>query len=216
MVVKVFGSAAAACPQRVMACLFELGVDFELIHIDFKSLEHKTPEFLRRQPFGQVPAIEDGDFKLFESRAIIRYYATKYAEKGKNLMGKTLEERAVVDQWLEVESNNYNDLVQNIVLQVFVFPSMGQPSDMSVVKKCAEKLGKVLDVYEERLSKSKYLAGDFFSLADLSHIPSLRFLTNECGFGHLVSERKCLNAWYSDISGRPAWNKVLDLMNHKN
>lgn len=49
MVVKVFGSAAAACPQRVMACLFELGVDFELIHIDFKSLEHKTPEFLRRQ-----------------------------------------------------------------------------------------------------------------------------------------------------------------------
>nr|GMD70406.1 glutathione S-transferase F11 [Ipomoea batatas] len=63
---------------------------------------------------------------------------------------------------------------------------MGQPSDMSVVKKCAEKLGKVLDVYEERLSKSKYLAGDFFSLADLSHIPSLRFLTNECGFGHLA------------------------------
>ncbi|XP_019172055.1 PREDICTED: glutathione S-transferase F11-like [Ipomoea nil] len=215
MVVKVFGSATAACPQRVMACLFELGVDFELIHIDLQSFEHKTPEFLRRQPFGQVPAIEDGDFKLFESRAIIRYYATKYAEKGKNLMGKTVEERGVVDQWLEVESNNYNDLVYNMVLQMFVFPSMGQPSDMSVVKKCAEKLGKVLDVYEERLSKSKYLAGDFFSLADLSHLPSLRFLTNEGGFGHLVSERKCLNAWYSDISARPAWNKVLDLINNQ-
>lgn len=131
-------------------------------------------------------------------------------------MGSTLEERAVVDQWLEVESNNFNDLVYNMVLQLLVFPSMGQPSDMSVVKKCAENLGKVLDVYEERLSKSKYLAGDFFSLADLSHLPSLRYLTNEAGFAHLVSERKCLNAWYSDICGRPAWNKVLDLMNHKN
>ncbi|CAH9138938.1 unnamed protein product [Cuscuta epithymum] len=215
MVVKVYGSAVAACPQRVMACLFELGVEFELIHVDLNSFEQKTPEFLLRQPFGQVPAIEDGEFKLFESRAIIRYYATKHAEKGCNLIGTTPEERAVVDQWLQVESNYFNDPVYNIVLQLLIFPTMGQPTDPTVVKKCTETLGKVLDVYEERLSKSKYLAGDFFSLADLSHLPALRFLTSGGGdgFGHLVSGRKSLNAWYLDICGRPAWKRVLDLMN---
>ncbi|KAK4347642.1 hypothetical protein RND71_033981 [Anisodus tanguticus] len=212
MVVKVYGSAMAACPQRVMVCLIELGVDFELIHVDLDSLEQKKSEFLVLQPFGQVPVIEDGDFRLFESRAIIRYYAAKYEDKGTKLTGTTLEEKALVDQWLEVESNNYNDLVYNMVLQLLVFPKIGHKSDLTLVQNCADKLEKVLDIYEQRLSKSKYLAGDFFSLADLSHLPSLRFVMNEGGFAHLVTKRKCLHDWYLDISSRPAWKKVLDLM----
>ncbi|KAH0718176.1 hypothetical protein KY285_014207 [Solanum tuberosum] len=212
MVVKVYGSAMAACPQRVMVCLIELGVDYELIHVDLDSLQQKKPDFLLLQPFGQVPVIEDGDFRLFESRAIIRYYAAKYEDKGKKLTGTTLEEKALVDQWLEVESNNYNDLVYNMVLQLLVFPKMGHNSDLIVVQKCANNLEKVFDIYEQRLSKSKYLAGDFFSLADLSHLPSLRFLMNEGGFAHLVTQRKCLHDWYLDISSRPSWNKVLDFM----
>ncbi|TYI93358.1 hypothetical protein E1A91_D02G132100v1 [Gossypium mustelinum] len=48
---------------------------------------------------------------------------------------------------------------------------MGFPHDENLIKESEEKLGKVLDIYEERLSKNKYLAGDFFSLADLSHLP---------------------------------------------
>nr|CAA68993.1 glutathione S-transferase [Petunia x hybrida] len=215
MVVKVHGSAMAACPQRVMVCLIELGVDFELIHVDLDSLEQKKPEFLVLQPFGQVPVIEDGDFRLFESRAIIRYYAAKYEVKGSKLTGTTLEEKALVDQWLEVESNNYNDLVYNMVLQLLVFPKMGQTSDLTLVTKCANKLENVFDIYEQRLSKSKYLAGEFFSLADLSHLPSLRFLMNEGGFSHLVTKRKCLHEWYLDISSRDSWKKVLDLMMKK-
>lgn len=150
-----------------------------------------------------------------ESRAIIRYYAAKYEDKGRKLTGTTLEEKAVVDQWLEVESNNFNDLVYNMVLQLLVFPKMGQISDLTVVQKCANKLEKVLDIYEQRLSESKYLAGDFFSLADLSHLPSLRFLMNEGGIAHLVTQRKSLHDWYLDISSRLAWSKVLDLMNMK-
>ncbi|XP_059290791.1 glutathione S-transferase F11-like [Lycium ferocissimum] len=212
MVVKVYGSAMAACPQRVMVCLIELGVDFELIHVDLDSLEQKKPEFLVLQPFGQVPVIEDGDFRLFESRAIIRYYAAKYEDKGTKLTGTTLEKKALVDQWLEVESNNFNDLVYNMVLQLFVFPKMGHKSDLTLVQNCADKLEKVFDIYEQRLSKCKYLAGDFFSLADLSHLPSLRFVMNEGGFAHLLTKRKSLHDWYLDISSRPSWKKVLDLM----
>ncbi|MCD7446436.1 hypothetical protein HAX54_007748 [Datura stramonium] len=102
-----------------------------------------------------------------------------------------------------------------MVLQLLVFPKMGHNSDLTVVQKCADKLEKVLDIYEQRLSESKYLAGDFFSLADLSHLPSLRFVMNEGGFAHLVTERKSLHDWYLDISSRPSWNKVLDLMNMK-
>jgi len=78
-----------------------------------------------------------------------------------------------------------------------------------------EKVGKVLDVYEERLSKSKYLAGDFFSLADLQHLPYTHYLVNTCGKGDLISSRKHVKALWEDISSRPAWKKVAEKMKFK-
>ncbi|KAG8373537.1 hypothetical protein BUALT_Bualt11G0034900 [Buddleja alternifolia] len=214
MVVKVYGQVNAACPQRVLTCLIELGIQFELIPINLQSGEQKKPDFLLRQPFGQVPAIEDGDFRLFESRAIIRYYAAKSASDGRtNLLGNTLEEKALVDQWLEVEGHNYNPLVYTMVIQLLVLPQMGQGSHMELVRDCEGKLEKVLDVYEERLSKSKYLAGDKFTLADLSHLSNTRFLMNEGGKQHLIKERKNVYSWWTDISSRPSWKKVMELRN---
>jgi glutathione S-transferase len=69
----------------------------------------------------------------------------------------------------------------------------------------------VLDVYEERLSKNKYLAGDFFSLADLSHLAFGHYIMNQTQRAHLVRDRKHVSAWWDDISNRPAWKKVLEL-----
>ncbi|KAA8530723.1 hypothetical protein F0562_005343 [Nyssa sinensis] len=209
---KCTGPAKAACPQRVLACLVELGVDFEIIPVDLDAGEHKRPEFLLLQPFGQVPVIEDGDFRLFESRAIIRYYAAKHADQGHKLLGTTLEERALVDQWLEVEAHNFNDLVFTIVLHLVILPRMGKRGDLALVQNSESKLEKVLDVYEQRLSKSRYLAGDSFTLADLSHLPATRYLMNEAGKGHLVRDRMNVNAWWNEISSRPAWKKVMKLM----
>lgn len=173
---KVYGSARAACPQRVLTCLLEKGVDFELVHVDLDQGEQKQPKFLLRQPFGQVPVVEDGDFRLFESRAIVRYYAAKYADHGPDLLGTTLEERALVDQWLEVEAHNFNDLCFTIMLQLVILPRMGQPGDLGLAQSCEHKLEKVLDVYEQRLSEITYLAGDKFTLADLSHLPGIEHL----------------------------------------
>ncbi|XP_038688016.1 glutathione S-transferase F11-like [Tripterygium wilfordii] len=210
-VVKVYGSLVSACAQRVMVCLLEKEVEFELVHVDLDSGEHKKPQFLARQPFGQVPAIEDGDLKLFESRAIMRYYATKYEDQGTNLLGKSLEERALVDQWLEVEAHNFNELIYNMVVQLVILPKMGQPGDLALAHSCEQKLEKVLDVYQERLSKSSYLAGDKFTMADLSHLPGIRYLVNEAGMGHLVMERKNVNAWWETISNRPAWKRLMQI-----
>ncbi|KAL0430971.1 UNVERIFIED_CONTAM: Glutathione S-transferase F12 [Sesamum radiatum] len=214
MVVKVYGPAYGACPQRVLTCLLELGFEYQLIPIDLHSGEQKKPPFLLRQPFGQVPAIEDGDFRLFESRAIIRYYAAKCAsEGGTNLLGDTLEERAIVDQWLEVEVNNYNSLIYTLFLQLLVLPRKGLGGDMELVRDCKGKLEKVLDVYEERLASSKYLAGERFTIADLSHLPNTRFLMEEGGMEHLIKGRKSVHRWWMDISSRPSWKKVMELRN---
>ncbi|CAL0334803.1 unnamed protein product [Lupinus luteus] len=212
MVVKVYGTAIAACPQRVLACLIEKGVEFELVHVDLDHGEQKKPEFLLLQPFGQVPVVEDGDFRLFESRAIVRYYAAKYAEHGPDLLGTTLKEKALVDQWLDVEAHNFNDSCFNIMLQLVILPKMGQVGDLGLAHSCEQKLEKVLDVYEKRLSESTYLAGEKFSLADLSHLPGIDHLIEDAKLGHLVTKRKNVNAWWEKISSRPAWKKVKNLV----
>lgn len=127
-------------------------------------------------------------------------------------MGNTIEEKAVVDQWMEVESHNFNDLVVSLVLQLEVFPKMGERTDDAAVEASVKKLENVLDVYEQRLSVSKYLAGDHFTIADLCHLPAIMFLMTDGGLGRLITERKCVNSWWNDISGRPSWKKLMELI----
>ncbi|KAL9319622.1 hypothetical protein ACSQ67_011461 [Phaseolus vulgaris] len=210
MVVKVFGPTYG-CPKRVVVCLIEKEIEFETVDVDLFKGEHKEPEFLKLQPFGSVPVIQDGDYTLYESRAIIRYFAEKYKEQGTELLGKTIEEKGLVEQWLEVEAHNFHPPLYDLVMNVLFAPLKGAPSDQKVIEESDKKLEKVLDVYEERLSNSKYLAGDFFSLADLSHLPFGHYLVNQTGRGNLVRERKHVNAWWDDISNRPSWKKVLQL-----
>ncbi|XP_028751974.1 glutathione S-transferase F9 [Neltuma alba] len=210
MAVKVYGPTYAS-PKRVLMCLIEKEIDFEVVLLDIFKGEHKNPEFLKLQPFGQLPLIQDGDYTLYESRAIIRYYAEKYKSQGTDLLGKTIEDRGLVEQWLEVEAQNFHPPVYNMVMHILFAPILGTPSDPKVIQESEEKLGKVLDIYDERLSKSKYLAGDFFSLADLSHLPFGHYLMNQMKKGYLIRDRKHVSAWWDDISNRPSWKRVVQL-----
>ncbi len=61
-------------------------------------LSHRLP----LQPFGVIPALEDGDDTVFESRAICRYLCAAYADKGIDLLGKDVKQRAITENWIEV------------------------------------------------------------------------------------------------------------------
>lgn len=146
-----------------------------------------------------------------ESRAIIRYYAEKYRSQGTELLGKTLDERGLIEQWLEVEAHNFQPPVYDLVTQLLIGPKLGLTPDPKRIQENEEKIARTLDVYEERLSTSKYLAGDTFSLADLSNIPFANFLVSTLKREHVIRERKNVSRWWDDISSRPSWKKVLEL-----
>ncbi|KAF1868370.1 hypothetical protein Lal_00008177 [Lupinus albus] len=211
MVVKVLGQPHYACPRRVILGLLEKEIEYEVVIVDGKVGENKGPEYLKLQPFGLYPTIQDGDFTLFESRAILRYYSEKYKNQGTDLLGKTLEEKALVEQWVEVESHNLNPPLMQLVIHILVNPVLGRPSDPKVIKESEEKVVKVLDIYEEKLSKTKYLAGDFFSLADLTHLPLTYYLLDPLKKAYLVRDRKHVSAWWDDITSRPSWKKTVEL-----
>lgn len=89
--------------HRVELYLALLGLPHELVHVDLLQGAQKQPEFLARNPFGQVPVIEDGDVTLSDSTAILVYLGERYDEAGK-FWPRTPVAKAAVQRWLSVAS----------------------------------------------------------------------------------------------------------------
>uniref|UniRef100_A0A2N9I595 glutathione transferase n=1 Tax=Fagus sylvatica TaxID=28930 RepID=A0A2N9I595_FAGSY len=149
---------------------------------------------------------------ITESRAITAYVAEKFKETGTDLIRhNNLKEAALVKVWIEVESQTFNPAISPIIIEFFVAPKLGKTPDQAIIDANLEKLGKVLDVYESKLSSTKYLAGDFFSLADLSHFPYTHYFM-QSPWASVVNDRPHVKAWWEDISSRPAFKKVAEGM----
>ena len=87
--------------HRVELLLSLLAIPARLVDVDLRAGAHKTPEFLRKNPFGQVPVIEDGDVTLADSNAILVYLAGRYDQSGAWYPREPLA-AARVQQWLSV------------------------------------------------------------------------------------------------------------------
>ncbi|XP_057796998.1 glutathione S-transferase-like [Salvia miltiorrhiza] len=211
--VKVYGPPFSTAVARVMVTLIEKDVPFQLLPVNMAKAEHKKPDYLKLQPFGQVPAFQDGDgsITIFESRAISRYVCDKYANQGnKGLFGTNPLEKASIDQWLEAEGQNFSPPSSILVFQLTFAPRMKIKQDQNLIKQNEAKLARVLDVYDKRLNESRYLAGDDFTLADLSHLPNAHYL-NGTDVGELFRSRKNVERWWAEVSSRESWKKVVEM-----
>lgn len=209
---KVYGPPISTAVSRVLACLLEKEVDFQLRNVNMSRGEHKKPDFLKIQPFGQVPAFEDESISLFESRAISRYVCEKYANQGnKGLYGTTPLEKASIDQWLEAEGQSFNPPSSSLVFQLAFAPRMKLKQDEQLIRQSKDKLAKVLDIYDSRLGQTQFLAGEDFTLADLSHLPNTQYLMNATDGKELFTSRSNVARWWAEISSRDSWKKVVDM-----
>lgn len=209
--IKLHGNPFSTATMRVTVSLYEKELDFEFVNIDMKNGDHKKEPFILLNPFGQVPAFEDGDLKLFESRAITQYIADEYADKGTQLISKESKKMATIRMWIEIESQKYDQAASKLVWELMVKPMYGIPTDPAAVEENEGKLGTVLDFYEKTLSNSKYLAGECFTLTDLHHLPTIHYLMNTQS-KKLFESRPHVSAWISDITARPAWSKVVAML----
>ncbi|KAI6695731.1 hypothetical protein NL676_023441 [Syzygium grande] len=211
MVMKVHGSLLSSPVKRVLVALYEKELEFEFVPVDMRAGEHKKEHFLALNPFGQVPAFEDGDLTLFESRAITQYIAHVYKDKGAPLVceGKPM---ATVSVWMEVEAHQFDPVASKLQWELVLKSMFGMTTDAAVVEENEAKLAKVLDIYEARLSQSKYLGCDCVTLADLHHLPALNNLM-KTPVKKLFDARPKVSAWVTDIMARPSLAKVLAMSN---
>ncbi|KAL5561510.1 hypothetical protein UlMin_031257 [Ulmus minor] len=207
---EVYGSLDSPDTLKVLACLFEHHLDFVFVPIDLDAGEHLKKPFLSMSPFGQVPVLEEGDFHQFESRAIIRSLAHGY---GKKLGGQVLVEwdskkQAIVANWIDVEDHHFEPPALQLLHELGTKVKKGLVPDEKVVGEAEAKLSRVLDIYEARLAKFKFLAGKY-TIADLLHLPNLHSLMGISLAKKLIESRPHVNAWCSEILARPAWAQVL-------
>uniref|UniRef100_A0A7N0TSL4 glutathione transferase n=1 Tax=Kalanchoe fedtschenkoi TaxID=63787 RepID=A0A7N0TSL4_KALFE len=209
----VHGSPFSTATMRVLATLYEKGLEFDFVPVDMSKGEHKQEAFLSLNPFGQVPAFKDGDLTLFESRAITIYISHEHAEEGTPLIFRDSKKMAILSVWKEVESCQFDPAASKIIWETLFKPRFGMTTDEKVVQESEAKLAQILDVYEARLSQSTYLAGESFTLADLHHLPTIHYLMGT-PFKKLFDSRPVVSAWVRCITDRPAWAKVTDMLKH--
>jgi len=160
--IKIYGQVMSRAPRCAWA-LEEMGVAYEIVPINQFAGEAQTPEFLEINPNGKVPAMVDGDLKLFESMAINLYLARKYGGK---LWPADEQDQARAVQWsfwamTEIEPPFVALMMQKLMTEE-------SERDMGRVKEAEDSLPRPLKVLDQHLSDARYLLGDSFTIADLN------------------------------------------------
>ena len=146
--------------HRVHLALSLMGLPFDLIDVDLMKAAHKSPEFLKLSPFGQVPVLEDGDTVVFDSNAILVYLAAKFDPTGRWLP-RDAKGQADVQAWFSVAAGQiaFGPATARLIT---VFGAQRDAKD-AIAR--AHALLKVMDA---RLGSSAFLTGTAANLADVA------------------------------------------------
>ncbi|KAJ7972932.1 glutathione S-transferase-like [Quillaja saponaria] len=211
---KLYGIVGSTDTIRALSSLFEHELEFEFIPLDLKAkaTHHNNDPILSLNPFGQLLVFQDDDLTLFESRTIMRFISHEYAKPGEEQVYLVPKQQGIAATWIDVEDHQFDPPASKLRQELVDKPRSGLPTDENVVAEEEAKLIEVLDVYEERLSNSKYLGGDRFTSADLTHLPNLYYLMDASVTKQLFYERPHVRAWCNTIMSRHAWIKVVEMV----
>ncbi len=157
---KLYHTERSGHAHRVRLLCGLLGLQLELEPVDMKGMAHKTPEYLKLNPFGQVPVLEDGGVVVRDSNAIILYLAERY-DHDRSFLPADPVARAHVYEWLATAAGPlYLGPARARVIKAF-----GRPGDWEETRRQSELL---LGVMEAHLDHRSWLVGDGPTLADVA------------------------------------------------
>ena len=159
---KIYGHSQTRA-FRTLWMAEELDIPYE--HQPLRGDRTRTPDFLKMNPNGRVPAIQDGDVVLFESMAINLYLASKYGRE-RGLWPSTLEDQGRAYQWSFWAMTEAEAHVVDLAFQRFAVP--GAQRDVGRAAAAEQQLKRPLEVLDHALDGRSYLLGSTFSVADLN------------------------------------------------
>lgn len=201
MAIKLYDAVPSSNSDRVKIALHEKGLPYERETLVLAKMDQKRPEFLKLNPYGKVPVIDDSGQILFESCIINEYLDEKYPDpplmpKDPFLRGRG---RVLVDYALNYTHEPY------WALRGQMLKPAGE-RDAAVIAEKHHRLRELLRYLEAALGDRDYFLGGF-SLTDIAIVP--RALRMEA-YGALPSpELPRLNAWLVRMKGRPSVQRIL-------
>ena len=188
--------------KKISIMLEEIGYEYKVVNIDLNKGDQFKPEFKKISPFSKIPVIvdQDNNKNIFESGAILMYLAE---QSGKFYDTK---DRLEINQWLMAQMG-------------YVGPMLGQhhqfhhynPGKSQFGEERYFKISKrIYEELDERLSQSRFLAGENYTIADIGTFPWIaRHEWHDIG----LKNYKSLTRWYVEISEREAVKKGFKFMN---
>lgn len=177
--------------HRVELFLSLLQLPYEMVDVDLRAGEHKQPAFLARNPFGQVPVIEDGELTLADSNAILVYLEGRYAP------GQWLPREPVaaarVQQWLSVAAGPlaYGAAAARVIA-LFCRPDDPAPA--------VARAHQLFGVMEAQLARRDWLAGDTPTLADIANYS---YAARAPEGGVSLGDYPAVRAWLARVEALP-------------
>jgi glutathione S-transferase len=164
-----------------------------------------TPDIDAIHPFGKIPVMRHGDVTLCESKAIATYIDRVF--DGPKVIPEDPARAAVVEQWVSLGNTEFDKLMIRQYVVGYAFPKEPGKPDMGAIKAAAEKMKPQIDVLDRAVSKTGFLAGDAFTLADINILPML-FYVNRFEEGKaMLGAAKNLSAYTERHFARPSFQK---------
>jgi glutathione S-transferase len=197
--IKIWGRNTSSNVQKVMWAIGEIGLPHERIDVGGAFGKNREAAYLAMNPNGLVPTLEEEDgFLLWESNSIVRYLAAKH--KSAVLEPADLRVRALASKWMDWQLS----VLAPAITPVFwgMIRTAPEKRDYAAIEEGKKKTTVAIQMMDEQLAKTAYLAGDGFSYGDIPvGIMAYRYR-------QLVPDRPAFphfERWYAAISSRPAF-----------
>ncbi|RMF07513.1 MAG: glutathione S-transferase [Alphaproteobacteria bacterium] len=205
---KFYDCQPAPSPRRIRICIAEKGLDIPVVQVDLRNGEHLGEAFRKINPQCTVPVLETREGEhLWESVAIYRYL--EEIQPDPPLMGTTPLEKAMVTQWdhrIEIEgfyavAEALRNTAKGMRNRAITGPE-NYPQIPELAERGRKRAVTFLRVLDDRLGHSRYVAGDFYSVADITGLVVVDF----AGWIKLdISEGyPNLKRWHDEVSARPS------------
>ena len=193
--------------HKMHIMLEETGLEYRVIPVNIGKGDQFKPDFLAISPNNRMPAMVDHDgpggapYSMFESGAMLIYLA----EKTGKFMPTEPRARHTVLQWLMFQMGNIGPMMG----QAHHFRHYAPEKLPYAVERYTKEAGRLYRVVEKRLSESRFLGGDEYSIADIAAFPWLR---NPARKGQELADFPMLAAWFETIEARPAVAAGLEIL----
>ncbi|WP_341520079.1 glutathione S-transferase family protein [Pseudomonas sp. G.S.17] len=205
MSIKIYGDPGSGSLRRVTAAAAIMGVDIERMNVDLFKGESHTPEFLKLNPHGLTPVLEDGDTVIWEASAINLYLAEK---ANSNLLGRTQSEKLEVLQWMFWSGEQWRIFSTLLFNEWAGAAFMSKPETEAIVQLAMTNIRNAAHVLDSHLTTRKFIVGDALTLADIDiAAPFSQYKRTGAPFGEFPN----LVAWQQRLLETvPAWAATRD------